>query len=316
MDTICFTRHNIHFLPLWKVRQSWCPHRASQTLYLSEVIDVNTCKDPAYGKLQVGLYLAAVRDAQNRLKQLKHSAKSTIASSSQARKRPLPDDGTQRPMKKRLRSEVQEAVKADDSDEFFMKEVGCRNLALVRLEFSFYNSPVPASFMRTGASLPPGENPTLFTSPKRKAGYTATEYMSIIPGDQIGKGIVGVVHRGTLSVKTGTRTITRQVAAKFAFDKEQQGELRDEFRIYSRLVRMDVKGILPVYGLFQDMEDGPLMLLLGHGGKSLLAQEHEGPGRYTYAVTCSDSEKCVTTNHTFCIYLTLFLAVEKILPRS
>lgn len=44
-------------------------HRQTQTLYLSDVIDVHACKDPAYGKLHVGLYLAALEDALDRVKQ-------------------------------------------------------------------------------------------------------------------------------------------------------------------------------------------------------------------------------------------------------
>lgn len=41
-------------------------HRASQTLFLSDPIDPTTCKDPAYGKLQIGLYLYAIKDAMAR----------------------------------------------------------------------------------------------------------------------------------------------------------------------------------------------------------------------------------------------------------
>jgi hypothetical protein len=44
-------------------------HRLSQTLYVSDVIEPPTCKNPAYGKLQVGIYIAAIQDAINRKKQ-------------------------------------------------------------------------------------------------------------------------------------------------------------------------------------------------------------------------------------------------------
>ena len=43
--------------------------RDSQTLYVSDLIEPSTCKDPGYGKLQVGVYIAAGRDAITRRKQ-------------------------------------------------------------------------------------------------------------------------------------------------------------------------------------------------------------------------------------------------------
>jgi len=44
-------------------------HRKSQTLYLSEIIDVPNC-DPSYFKLHVGLYITAIRDCIDRATQL------------------------------------------------------------------------------------------------------------------------------------------------------------------------------------------------------------------------------------------------------
>src|ERR1700722_4056042 len=37
-------------------------HRASQTLYISDVIEPPTCSNPAYGKLHTGIYIAAIQD--------------------------------------------------------------------------------------------------------------------------------------------------------------------------------------------------------------------------------------------------------------
>lgn len=42
-------------------------HRASQTLYVSDILHVPCLKDPGYGKLQVGLYITAVNDAMRRV---------------------------------------------------------------------------------------------------------------------------------------------------------------------------------------------------------------------------------------------------------
>jgi hypothetical protein len=47
-------------------------HRASQTLYVSGVIEPHACIDPGYGKLQVGIYVAAIQDAMDRKQQQQH----------------------------------------------------------------------------------------------------------------------------------------------------------------------------------------------------------------------------------------------------
>lgn len=44
-------------------------HRNSQTLYISHVIEPHSCSNPAYGKLQVGIYIAALQDAIDRAMQ-------------------------------------------------------------------------------------------------------------------------------------------------------------------------------------------------------------------------------------------------------
>ncbi len=41
-------------------------HRETQTLLLSELVDVCACKDPAYGKIWAGVHLAIVDDALQR----------------------------------------------------------------------------------------------------------------------------------------------------------------------------------------------------------------------------------------------------------
>lgn len=44
-------------------------HRRTQTLYISHLIQPHSCADPAYGKLQVGIYIAAIRDTMDRAMQ-------------------------------------------------------------------------------------------------------------------------------------------------------------------------------------------------------------------------------------------------------
>ena len=41
-------------------------HRTSQTLYISDVIEPHSCSDPGYGKIQVGIYIAAIQETIDR----------------------------------------------------------------------------------------------------------------------------------------------------------------------------------------------------------------------------------------------------------
>ena len=41
-------------------------HRETGTLFLSDLIDVHSCRDPGYGKIQTGLYLLIIKDAMER----------------------------------------------------------------------------------------------------------------------------------------------------------------------------------------------------------------------------------------------------------
>ena len=41
-------------------------HRKTQTLYISCIIEPHSCSNPAYGMLQVGIYIAALQDTIDR----------------------------------------------------------------------------------------------------------------------------------------------------------------------------------------------------------------------------------------------------------
>jgi hypothetical protein len=45
-------------------------HRRTQTLYISELIKPYACEEPSYGKIHVGLYVAAVMDTMDRERQM------------------------------------------------------------------------------------------------------------------------------------------------------------------------------------------------------------------------------------------------------
>ena len=94
-------------------------HRETQTLYLSDLIDVKHCKDPAYGKLQVGLYSATIQDAKERLTQVKESLEPTEVKAA-GKKRRLPDDmkqSTKRGYKRRRVNANQPEKEGDESED-------------------------------------------------------------------------------------------------------------------------------------------------------------------------------------------------------
>ena len=62
-------------------------HRTSQTLFLSDLIDVSTGSNPRYGQLQTGLYMIILRDALERIRLIKDGS-ATSTSTPTKRKRP------------------------------------------------------------------------------------------------------------------------------------------------------------------------------------------------------------------------------------
>lgn len=81
-------------------------HRESQTLFLSDVVDVVNGKDPAYGKLHTGLFIAAIEDAFDRAQQLQEiEANSTpgISNNLKTAKRPAEDSNQ---VKRRTRRKI------------------------------------------------------------------------------------------------------------------------------------------------------------------------------------------------------------------
>lgn len=61
-------------------------HRKSQTLFLSDIVDVAHGNDPAYGKLQIGIYIAAIQDAYDRAPQLREVALNMSSNSRSSKK--------------------------------------------------------------------------------------------------------------------------------------------------------------------------------------------------------------------------------------
>jgi hypothetical protein len=52
-------------------------HRGSQTLFLSDLINVSKSSNPGYGQIQIGLYMAILRDALDRIRLIKEASTTT-----------------------------------------------------------------------------------------------------------------------------------------------------------------------------------------------------------------------------------------------
>lgn len=62
-------------------------HRATQTLYLSDPIDVNHCQLPGYGSIQMALYMSILEDAKDRVSQQIRVERGSMLSTGKKRKR-------------------------------------------------------------------------------------------------------------------------------------------------------------------------------------------------------------------------------------
>ena len=124
------------------------------------------------------------------------------------------------------------------------------------LRFAIYDSPVPATFVRV--IPPPFVNPTPAIFPN--------EYMTLVFSSELAQGATGVVHGGTLEMETVELHTFLDVVAKLAFSEDRREHIRHEFSIYRHLVSKGVKNIPTLLGLFKDVEDGALALLLTPAG--------------------------------------------------
>jgi hypothetical protein len=126
----------------------------------------------------------------------------------------------------------------------------------VYLRFGIYDSPVPATFVRV--TPPPFVKPTPLMSPNG--------CMTLVVSSELAQGATGVVHGGTLEMKTLEQRISLDIVAKLAFGEDQRENLKHEFSTYCHLTSKGVKNIPTLLGLFEDVEDGALALLLTPAG--------------------------------------------------
>ncbi|KIM42885.1 hypothetical protein M413DRAFT_125221 [Hebeloma cylindrosporum] len=268
-------------------------HRASQTLYLSGLIDTVNIQDPRYRKLHVALNMAIVQDVLQR-----HDL-STMAGT----KRPAEEADVEESLPPAKRRKTMISLPKDEPKHSeIMREIGPRMIALVNLKYGPFCSPTPASFIRIGPSCAPIFQPELLPMQKLKRKYLAHEYFTLVLDEPRGEGSTGIVHPAALEaqVKLPSGEVSTMKSSnlvlKLAFSNQQQKRLRHEFDVYSHLARKQVKGVIPVHGLFRESDSGVLGLLMDNGGQNLRQREMERTGEEVPAqVTLSEAERAAFT---------------------
>ncbi|KAJ7173339.1 hypothetical protein C8R46DRAFT_1082510 [Mycena filopes] len=234
-------------------------HRESQTLYLSDLIDVQNCKDPGYAKLHTGLYIAMMSDAINRV-----TEESSEPGKGKGKRGPE-NPGPAMALKRRKITATEELETKSAT------ELACaRNFALLNIQYGVYDSPVPASFIRSAPSLAGLSMDAPFTLPPVKRHYHESEYITLTLTSELGSGATGIAHAAILHVTTKDgKTLEEDVVVKVAFLAEQQQRMRHEYETYRRLAKFSVEGVPKIFGLFDDLEGGTVVLVMSPCGDCL-----------------------------------------------
>ncbi|PBK65726.1 hypothetical protein ARMSODRAFT_1087334 [Armillaria solidipes] len=240
-------------------------HRKTQTLYISNLVDVSSCSEPVYGKLMVAINLAIIRDAMDRtalLDPLLHQNKPSL----HPRKRRRATDDTA-PVR-RSRRKLGEPNKEVEPEEI-LSELSSRNVTLLYFRNGKYNSPYPSFFRRAGSSI-------------RKRSYRYDECLTFELGRKLGQGAVGEAYEASLEVDFGEGNVAHypdKVIVKLALYEEQRKKLRHEYSIYHHLSEGPVRvGNIPrAFGFFEDVESEAGALILSHAGEAL-AYRSSPPG--------------------------------------
>ncbi|KAK0226930.1 hypothetical protein EDD85DRAFT_940319 [Armillaria nabsnona] len=158
-------------------------HRKTQTLYISNLVDVSSCPEPVYGKLMVAINLAIIRDAMDRTALLDPLLHQNKPSPHPRKRRRVTDDTA--PVR-RSRRKLREPSKEVEPEEI-LSELSSRSVALLYFRNGKYNSPYPSFFRRAGSS-------------SRKRSYRYDECLTFELGRKLGQGAVGEAYEASLKL--------------------------------------------------------------------------------------------------------------------
>ncbi|KAK2461324.1 hypothetical protein APHAL10511_006851 [Amanita phalloides] len=243
-------------------------HRSSQTLYLSDLIDVMHGSEPAYGAIHIGLYMMVLQDVLDRVEQIEALTETKTAK----RKR---NDSSEKgnAKRRRTRATAPKAAKGRQLKEAKSRtvaaEVRGRNLMLLRLQYGSYNSPAPTSCYRLGRPIGSGSTSASVTS-KPKHKYRPDEYFYVTLTSELLEGATGRLHLAQMKVQTAAKLVHEcEVVVKVALEPEQQKRVRHEYNVYRHLATQGVKQIPQIYGLFEEASEEAVILVMNNVGKSL-----------------------------------------------
>ncbi|TFK65904.1 hypothetical protein BDN72DRAFT_900309 [Pluteus cervinus] len=276
-------------------------HRASQTLYISDVIDLT---QSGYGKLHLGLQMAIIGDALNRHR-LQHGTTPFRSTTSRSKRRRKADSPGEQPELRRSKRQKMNALWEEVRDlsplnrkntKTLWREVTLRPLLLVRVSGRGLNSSFPASFIRKGDALslfspaPPDSIPHEW-----KSAYQSSEYFVLILGPSCGWGATGHVYMAELQLTLSNgRKLSRQVVAKMPMSADEQKRVRHEYDVYRHLWTHNVSGIPEIYGLFEDFNNMATILVMERAAFTFRKRETEITGNdYLSEVTPAEKTACL-----------------------
>ncbi|TFK63807.1 hypothetical protein BDN72DRAFT_963688 [Pluteus cervinus] len=238
-------------------------HRASQTLYLSDVIDLT---EPGYGKLHLGTLMSAVCDTLSRYQAFRE--KNPVPRTKKRPRSPEKNEVRRSSKRQRLnhlleRSRVHSLLGQRDS-KILWTEIAQRPLLLLRFSGGGLNSSVPASCLRMGSCLSRQvQAPVDHSCNTTGESYQSSEYFLLTLDWEIASGRTAQVFPGYLQLTLpGGRKLLQTVVAKIAYYKEAQERVRQEYQVYQRLWAHKVKRIPEIYGLFEDVDNLATILVM------------------------------------------------------
>ncbi|KAF9021586.1 hypothetical protein BDZ89DRAFT_1137933 [Hymenopellis radicata] len=242
-------------------------HRETQTLLLSDLVDVCRSNNPAYGKIWAGVHMAALDDVLQRFEIHTTPEKPP---SSKRKHSPLLDDDP--PAKKQKMSEKAATSRQSKRDTDAARKKAPSATLTVRstvkqaeaLQNSFHRRPALALYVRSGIYNSPTPSILLKAGQPRLAKYTSNSYLTLVLGSRLGRGATGDVYTGIVpKAKHGP------VVVKLATTFERLCRLRHEYSIYTHLHAAGVKCIPRVFGYYQDAYRNVGALVLSNGGQNL-----------------------------------------------
>ncbi|TFK62281.1 hypothetical protein BDN72DRAFT_882720 [Pluteus cervinus] len=264
-------------------------HRHSQTLYLSELIDVSSESKPAYGNIHAGLYLSILEDVVDRLRQDKRRT-SSVSSLGKRRGSPLSSIRHSKRIKiNSITSQMNTSV-GETQEGAFWKDVDNKLLALVSIRSTGFDSPIPAACARVQPCLSRmgiGKN-----HPESQRDYCPTEVLKLVLGPCFSEGAIGKLHTATIITSTNDSALPQiDVVVKLAISRHHRRRVRREYDMYKFLWEQKVEGILPIYGLFEDYNNLATFLVMGKGGISLWGREFDRPTEDSLQIKVTPRER-------------------------